>query len=137
MAGCKPKDAEIQATLQSKEAIGINVSVLKGEVTLTGEVTSDSIRADAEKIAKAEKGVKSVINKLTILSLEKPVVIAEDPALIKNVSDVIKDFPTVKPTIKDGIITLNGEIQKTSLISLMQKLSALKPKKIENNLTVK
>jgi len=136
-AGCSPKDAAIQAAIQAKEAAGMTVMVTKGEVTLTGEVADEAVKAKAEEIAKAEKGAKSVINSLAIKAASAPVIIAEDPALVKNVADVTKDFPTVKADVKDGVVTLSGEIKKASLITLMQHLSALKPKKIDNKLTVK
>lgn len=136
-ASCKPKDAAIQAAIQAKEAIGITVTVAKGDVTLTGEVANDVAKTEAEKIAKAEKGVKSVINNLTVTTLEKPVVITEDQTLIKNIADAVKDFPTVKTEVKNGVVTLTGELKKASLITLMQHLSALHPKKIENKLTIK
>lgn len=136
-AGCKPKDAAIQAAIQAKEAAGIAVAVTKGDVTLTGIVDDEAAKAKAEEIAKAEKGVKSVINSLTIKPVEAPVVISEDPVLIKNVADATKDFPAVKAEVKDGVIVLTGELKKASLITLMQHLSALKPKKIDNKLTIK
>ncbi|MNI68071.1 periplasmic protein [compost metagenome] len=136
-AGCKPKDAAIQAAIQAKEATGITVAVTKGDVTLTGVVDDETAKAKAEEIAKAEKGVKSVINNLTIKPVEAPVVISEDTVLIKNVADATKDFPTVKAEVKDGVIVLTGELKKASLITLMQHLSALKPKKIDNKLTIK
>jgi len=137
LASCKPKDADIQAAVQAKEPAGITVVVAKGDVTLTGEVADDAAKAKAEEIAKAEKGVKSVINSLTIKPAQAPVVISEDTTLTKNVADATKDFPTVKTEVKDGVVILTGEIKKASLITLMQQLSALKPKKIENKLTVK
>ena len=137
LASCKPKDADIQAAVQAKEPAGITVVVAKGDVTLTGEVADDAAKAKAEEIAKAEKGVKSVVNSLTIKPAQAPVVISEDTTLTKNVADATKDFPTVKTEVKDGVVILTGEIKKASLITLMQHLSALKPKKIENKLTVK
>jgi len=137
LASCSPKDADVQAAIQAKEASGITVAVAKGEVTLTGEVADEAAKAKAEEIAKAEKGAKSVVNNLTVKPVNTPVVIAEDPILVKNVADASKDFPTVKADVKDGVVTLTGEIKKSSLITLMQHLSALKPKKIENKLTVK
>jgi len=134
--GCKPKDADIQAAVQAKEAAGIIVTVIKGDVTLSGEVADENAKAKAEEIAKAEKNVKSVINNLIVKSVA-PIVISEDLTLLKNVADVTKDFPGVKADVKDGVLTLTGEIKKTSLTTLMQHLSALKPKKIDNKLTVK
>lgn len=136
-ASCKPKDAAIQAAIQAKEATGITVVVNKGDATLTGVVDDEAAKTKAADIAKAEKGVKSVINNLTIKPVAAPVVIAEDPVLIKNVADATKDFPTVKAEIKDGVIVLTGELKKASLITLMQHLSALNPKKIDNKLTIK
>lgn len=136
LAACSPKDADIQAAVQAKEATGITVAVTKGDVTLTGEVADDAAKTKAEEIAKAEKGVKAVMNSLTVKPMQA-VVIAEDPALTKNVADATKDFPTVKADVKDGVVTLTGEINKASLITLMQHLSALKPKKIDNKLTIK
>ncbi|WP_205943241.1 BON domain-containing protein [Pedobacter frigoris] len=135
-AGCKPKDADIQAAVQAKEASGISVAVTKGDVTLSGEVADEAAKLKAEEVAKNEKGVKSVINNIKI-KVEAPVVISEDATLQKNVVDATKDFPTVKTEVKDGVVTLTGEIQKASLITLMQHLSALKPKKIDNKLTIK
>lgn len=137
LASCGPKDADIQKAVQAKEASGITVAVTKGAVTLTGEVPDDAAKATAEEVAKAEKGVKSVANDLTVKPAVAPVVIAEDTVLQKNVADAIKDFPTVKADVKDGVVTLTGELKKASLITLMQHLSALKPKKIDNKLTIK
>ncbi|QNK64040.1 BON domain-containing protein [Pedobacter sp. PAMC26386] len=135
-AGCSPKDGDIEKAVKAKEASEVSVAVAKGEVTLTGEVADDAEKAKAEVIAKAEKGVKSVVNNLTVKSV-MPVVIAEDATLIKNVADAAKDFPTVQTSVKDGVVTLKGEINKSSLVKLMQQLSVLKPKKIDNQLTVK
>ncbi len=136
-AGCKPNDAAIQAAIQAKETAGVTVAVAKGNVTLTGIVEDEAIKAKAEEIAKAEKGVKTVTNNLIIKPTDLPVVIADDAVLIKNVADATKDFPTVKAEVKNGVVLLTGEINKASLITLMQHLSILKPKKIDNKLTVK
>ena len=43
----------------------------------------------------------------------------------------------MKADVKDGVVTLTGEIKKASLPKLMQSLMALKPKKVDNKLTVK
>jgi len=51
--------------------------------------------------------------------------------------DATKDFPTVKSSVKDGVITLTGEIKRADLKKLITTLHSLKPKKIDNQLTVK
>ena len=45
---------------------GINVEVKDGVVTLTGPVDTDKAQHKAERLAKKVKGVKSVVNKLTL-----------------------------------------------------------------------
>jgi hypothetical protein len=66
-----------------------------------------------------------------------PVEIAPDDALTTGVKDATKDYPTVKTTVNDGEITLTGEIQRSKLQGLMQSLQSLRPKKINNQLTIK
>lgn len=140
---CKPKDADVQKNVQEKEATGIMVEVKDGVATLTGEVADDAAKAKAEEIAKENKDVKSVVNNITIAApvattpaVTTPV-IAVDDVLTKGVMDATKDFSTVKAEVKDGIVWLNGELKKADLPKLMMALNALKPKKIENKLTIK
>ena len=49
----------------------INIEVRDGVVTLTGRVTSEKLRAKAEKITRKVSGVKKVLNKLQV-GEEKP-----------------------------------------------------------------
>lgn len=44
----------------------IEVKVTNGVVELTGKVRTDKQKSKAEKVAKKVKGVKSVVNKLTV-----------------------------------------------------------------------
>ena len=44
----------------------IQVTVKEGVVTLRGEIDKDNNRKKAEKLAKKVKGVKQVINELTL-----------------------------------------------------------------------
>lgn len=85
------------------------------------------------------KGVKSVVNNATIAppAPAAPVEIAADDPLTKAVADATKDFAGVSATVKDGVVTLTGEIKKTDLPKLMQAIMASKPKKVDNQLVVK
>lgn len=66
-----------------------------------------------------------------------PVEITADDHLTTGVKDATKDYPGVNATVNDGEITLTGELQRSKLQDLMQTLNSLKPKKINNQLTLK
>ena len=66
-----------------------------------------------------------------------PVISASDQVLIDGLITALKDNPTVTTAVKDGIITMTGEVKKADLPKILQKISALKPVKIDNQLTVK
>lgn len=137
--GCKPKDADIQSAVQAKETTGITVSVNDGVATLTGEVADDASKMKAEEIAKGEKGVKSVMNNLTVAvaPIAAPVVVTADDPLANSVRDAVKDHPTVTATVANGVVTLTGSVKKADLPKLMMNLQSLKPKKIESAQLIK
>jgi hypothetical protein len=64
------------------------------------------------------------------------VITADDP-LKASVDNTIKPYPGVNATIQNGVITLTGEIKRADLQQLMAALNSLKPKSIENKLTIK
>jgi hypothetical protein len=66
-----------------------------------------------------------------------PVEISTDDSLKNGVVDATKDYPGVTATVNNGEITLTGDIERTRLPNLMQSLNSLRPKKINNNLTIK
>ena len=143
---CTPKDADIQANVETKlrakpDMANASVVVNDGVATIAGECKDDACKADCEKMTQEVKGVKTVVNNLTVTAPPPPapptVMVTPDDPLTNSVADATKDFTTVKAEVKDGIVTLTGEIKKTDLPKLMKALSSLKPKKIENNLTVK
>ena len=143
--GCKPKDADIKTSIEKSlkedpSTAGVMVMVDKGVATLSGEVPDEATRTAVETKVKGIKGVKSVQNNTTPpppVQATAPVEIAADDPLMSAVRDATKDYPTVSATVADGVITLTGEISKASLPKLMMALNSLKPKKIENKLTIK
>ena len=71
--GAALDDAGITATVKTElikapeiSALQINVDTKDGAVTLSGTVPSDAVKNQAGDIAKAAKGVTSVINNLTV-----------------------------------------------------------------------
>jgi hyperosmotically inducible periplasmic protein len=149
MSSCKsgPKDADIEKTISEKaaavssDATGVSGTVKDGVATLSGTFKDDASKEAFETTVKAIPGVQSVVNNSTVTP-PAPVVTAApvingDDALTKGVTDATKDFPTVKASVKDSVITLTGDIKKASLPKLMMTLHSLKPKKIDNQLTTK
>ena len=135
---CKAKDSDIQTSVQSKETTSVSVTVNDGVATLKGEVADEAAKMKAEEIAKGEKGVKSVVNNLTVAmpAVMAPVVVAADDPLMMSVRDAVKDHPTVNANVANGVVTLTGTAKKADLPKIMMKLNSLHPKKIDNNLTV-
>ncbi len=142
ISSCGPKDADIQASaakaLQNDPTTSaISVTVTKGVATITGECKDDACKTSSENAIKAIKGVKSVVNNITVAPPPPPPVVSADDILSKTVSDAIKDNAGVTATVKDGVVTLTGEIKRADLPKLIQKVQALKPKKVEQKLTIK
>lgn len=141
---CAPKDADIEKSISTAIAAfpGVSVSVKDGVATITGEVADDATKAAVETAAKAVKGVKSVSNNITVPPPPPPpapVVINPDETLQQSVAAIISGQGQAKVTaaVKDGVVTLTGEIKKADLPALIQKLNEIKPKKIENKLVIK
>ena len=139
---CKPKDADVKASVDKVLVINPDysnavVTVTDGVATLTGEVKDDATKAALEASVKNVKGVKSVVNNTVVPAPVVPPVIAADDPLTAAVKDATKDYPGVMATVKDGVISLTGTIEKSKLVKLMQALNGLNPKSIDNKLTVK
>ncbi len=143
---CKPKDSDVQAKIAEKfaampECAGASATVTDGVATLKGEVKDDACKKMAETTAKDVKGVKSVVDNLTItpavVSAPAAPVVSPDDTLTQGVKDATKDFPTVTAAVSNGEITLTGNIKRADLQRLMQSLNSLHPKKINNQLTIK
>ena len=139
----KTSDADVKTSVDNAIAANSDLSgtytdVKDGVVTLSGQVKDEAAKSLAETTAKGVKGVKSVDNNLTVAPPPAaPVEITADDPLKASVDNTIKDYPGVAATVKDGVITLTGQIKRADLQNLMKALNTLKPKKIENQLTIK
>ena len=54
-----------------------------------------------------------------------------------QLKDAIKDYPNVTATANNGEITLTGSVKRDELPKLMQRVQALNPTKVNNNLNIK
>lgn len=135
------KDSDIQTTAQgvldsNPELAGVTVAVQDKVATLIGTVSDDSAKSTAESLVAGVKNVKSVVNQLEVVP-PAPDYSALDATINAALPDALKDHGTVTANVQGGIITLSGEIKQADLPVLMQKLNALSPVQIVNNLTVK
>jgi hypothetical protein len=135
LAACGPKDADIKATIDAAIAgtQGVTVDVAQGVATISGEFADDAAKTATEAKIRAVKGVKSVVDNATVTP---PVVISPDEALKTTVAAALKEYSKLVADVKDGVITLTGEVKRSDLPKVMQALSALNPKKIDNKATV-
>lgn len=136
---CKSNDADIKTDAQKVLPAEARVEVMDGVATLSGEFKDEASKNNAVEALAKFKGVKSVVNNASVMQSTAPEQIdtASDMMLNNGVNDATKDFPTVKAEINGGVITLTGEINKSSLPKLMMAINELKPRKIENRLTIK
>jgi len=92
----------------------IGVIVHDGVVTLTGEVSHYSARWVAEDVAKRVSGVRAIANeiqvKLPLSGVRNDTEIAEAAANALR-WHVATTSMQIKPVVKDGWVTLSGEVQ--------------------------
>ena len=136
-------DADIQTEVNKKLAdeagSGLTATVSGGVVTLSGTCKTEQCRQSCADEVKDVKGVKSVVNNVTVAAATDPgpVDITADAPLQEAANNVVKNYKDVKAEVKDGVITLRGEIERSKLQDLMASLNALKPKSVENQLVIK
>ena len=132
----KLKDADIQASIETvlkadADMAGTMVTVQDGIATISGICKDDACKTKCEDAVKKIEGVKSVVNNCTVTP-PAPVVPEVTDALGQAITDALKDFPSVKSELKDGILTLTGEIAKDKVQMLMMGLNALRSMGLKN-----
>ena len=70
-------------------------------------------------------------------STNSNVEISSDETLRTNVNNLVKSYDGVSAEVKDGVVTLRGNVKQEDLQPLIMKVQELKPKKVENQLVIK
>ena len=136
LSSCGPKDADIKTAIEGKikaspELSGVAVDVKDGVATLSGEVMGENFKASAESTAKAEKGVKSVVNNITVAAPPPPpppppaptsMTTMLDEATQQKVKDGLKDIQGVTVEFVEDKAVLAGEVTKANRMKIMQIL---------------
>jgi hyperosmotically inducible protein len=142
---CKsgPSDQDLQKQIAgtvSSAYPGVTASVNDGVVTLTGTCPDQACKSGSESAAQGVKGVKSVVNNITVTPPAPTVSapdIAADDSLKTSLNNLLSAYKTVNGQVENGVVTLTGEIRRSQLTTLMQSVNELKPKKVENQLVIK
>nr|WP_315222000.1 BON domain-containing protein [uncultured Flavobacterium sp.] len=144
LGACGPKDADIQKEIATKlsDMPGVEVTVTDGVATISGTCENDFVKQSAETVIKGVKGVKSVVNNCQVplpapAPEVAPVEISPDAVLNTSVNDVVKAYSGVSVSVVDGVVTLTGNIKREQLPALIKSIQEMKPKKVENKLTIK
>lgn len=151
----KSKDAWIDGKAESTilfngnlNSFDINTDVHQGVVTLTGKVDSKVDKALAQELVESLDGVKSVDNKLTVLSNKN----ADDDSVMTALMDskvetVVKtkllvesevNGTDIEVEVTEGTVVLTGEVQSDSEKQLAVAIAknTNDVKKVVNKLTV-
>lgn len=135
------KDSDIEnnateAISTNPDASDVDVTVVDKVATLSGSVTDDVTKEYVQATIKDVKGVKSVVNNIMVIP-PAPDYSEMDATLKMAMPDALKDHPDVQAEVKDGVVILTGEVKEKDLPLIMEKVSALNPHKVENNITTK
>src|SRR6266481_5341117 len=119
----------------------------KGVVTLTGTTASEADKAQAESIAKAIAGSQVVANEIAVRppgneSVAKKVNSDLDKAIEQNLHALLvqnKLDKAVKYDVKNGVVTLTGNVNSQTRRAMVEKLATGVPnvQQVVNELQVK
>ena len=147
LVSCAPSDEQINQSVQTALTSNASLSsvsamVKDGVVTLTGEVESETLKTLAETSVSGVKGVKSVINSVTVKppgpTPEELKKMADDALLQKvNANFATYKVTGVTATVVDSVVTLTGQIKRSGVQNAMKAGMESGAKKVENKLTIK
>ena len=120
------------------DANDIDVSVNQGVVTLTGEVDNILSKERALRIARMTKGVRSVVNQLSVDPAPR-----EDEELRRDIQLALKSDPTtdswkIQVQVADGTVTLGGAVESYTQQQLASNVTkgVRGVKDVVNNVTI-
>ena len=144
---CGPSDDKIneavKTALSGNGALGtVTTTVAKGVVTLRGEVDNDELKTLAETTAREVKGVKSVVNSLSVKPqgpTPEELKRLADEALQARVNDAFTRYKVtgITAAVADSVVTLTGDIKRSNLQNAMKAAMEAAPKKVENKINIK
>ncbi|MCC8174016.1 MAG: BON domain-containing protein [Odoribacter sp.] len=143
LSSCGPNDQKLQTEVRDALSVNypqINSSVKDRVVTLTGTVESPQTKTGAEQAVKAVKHVKSVNNNIEVKAPAAPIRVNNDDVIRTHiVTKLVEDgYDDVKVKVRDGEVTLTGNLKRSELEKVMKIANDAKPTptKVNNELTL-
>jgi hyperosmotically inducible periplasmic protein len=147
LSSCKPSDEKIteavKLALSANAALSpVTPTVKDCVVTLNGEVEDDGIKSLAETTLAEVKGIKSIVNNVTVKPKgpsPEEIKASADSALQAQVNDAFTKYAVtgITATVADSVVTLTGDIKRKDLPNAMKAAMEAAPKKVENQMTIK
>jgi osmotically-inducible protein OsmY len=120
---------DVNDSLQTRGS-GVTAKVDDGTVQLSGECEGENCADSLAAMVRGINGVKEVQNGV------KGVAAKTDLTLRTSVQTIISKYQGVQADVVAGVVILRGTIQRDQLQPLMNELSSLSAKKIDNELAV-
>lgn len=146
LVSCAPNDEKIteavKAALSTNASFSpVMASVKEGIVTLSGEVETDELKSLAASALSAVKGVKSVVNNVTVKPkgpTAQELRQMADGALLALVNEAFTKYSVagVTATVADSVVTLTGDVKRADLQNVMKAAMETAPKKVENKMNI-
>ena len=136
LTSCKShddKDKQIKEDIEKILVPGVSVNVDRGVAKITGEFDTEEIHNSVLRDAKKVKNVKSVLDDAITRAVPTP---TQANNFEEKIDAILVLYPMVKANINDGTVTLTGELERSELPGLMQKINETQPKKVENSIKI-
>jgi len=112
------KDSDINNAIEYElivdemiSADALNIETMDGIVTLSGSVSNILAKERAAEIARSIKGVRSVINDIAVKPAERTAAEVQEDVKKALLEDPAADSYEIKAAVKNGTVTLTGEVE--------------------------
>jgi len=144
MQSCKSNDAKDQEKVEKalhSDYASVSSTLKDGVVTLTGVVDSQAEKTAAGNLARSVNDVKSVVNNITVRSTAPAAstITYNDDNIRSSIANKLtaEGYKDVQVQVQNGEVNLSGEVKRDDLRRVMQIANETKPRKVNNNITLK
>lgn len=131
----EPDDKEIKTSVdkqlqEDSKYKNVQATVSNGVVTLSGDCEGENCAGEIAGKIKENNDIDSVQNNIRQMGTET------DLTLRSSIQTIISKYNGVQADVASGVVVLRGNINRDQLQPLMNEISNLQPKKIDNQMVV-